>query len=209
MTQITPEQMAAIAATMADSFLEDPLMQEIFKGIEGAREIIYQHSLIQMNHFIKDHDVFLVEENPQAFLIGIDSANEKKFAETLIMLKIMLKTLGMLKPGAIITILANNQRTSRVLSLSWQKEFLKERYYHIKIIAIAEEMRGSGAFRKLVTPVIERCEIERIPIILETHNPRNVPIYEHYGFQVVSTRSAGGLELKQYCMLRSPQPVTK
>lgn len=202
MTEISPHILNMIAGVMTNSFLEDPLMQEVFNGIPNMRDIIFEHARLQLDFASKNQELIFVDDNPLAFLIGVDSKHEKKFAESWLYFRIMLKTLNMLRPSQIPKILANNNRASRVLSLSWQKKFVKGRHYHIKIIAIDKELRGSGIFRRLISPVIEFCDLKKIPIILETHNPNNVPIYQRFGFEVVDTRSAPGMDLKQYCMLR-------
>jgi len=208
MTKISFLKRKAIAATMADSFMEDPLWVELFNGIENVREIILEHGILHVDHYSKYGELYLIDDNPLAFLIGLDTKNKKFLPEAFFDLQIIVKTLLKLKFKELLKIQKNNQRASGVLSLSWQNEFVKGRYYHIKIIAIAKEMRGSGVFRKLIAPLIERCNREQIPMILETHNPKNVPIYERFGFQVVSTRSADGMDLKQYCMIRPPRPAS-
>lgn len=202
MTEISSYMLNVIAGVMTNSFIEDPLMQEVFNGIPNMRDIIFEHSRLQLDFASQNQELIFVDDNPLAFLIGVDSKHEKKFAESWLYFRIMLKTLNMLRPSQILKILANNNRASRVLSLSWQKKFVKGRYYHIKIIAIDKEQRGTGIFRRLISPVIEYCDLRNIPIVLETHNPNNVPIYERFGFKVVDTRSAPGMDLKQYCMLR-------
>ena len=39
-------------------------------------------------------------------------------------------------------------------------------------------------------------------ISLETHNPNNVPIYEHFGFKTYGIVEKPHFGLKQYCMIR-------
>lgn len=54
----------------------------------------------------------------------------------------------------------------------------------------------------LITPSIEFGDKERIPIVLETHNPDNVGLYQHFGFELVKTLTSPETEIKQYCMIR-------
>ena len=41
-------------------------------------------------------------------------------------------------------------------------------------------------------------------ISLETHNPDNVPLYEHFGFKVFGVVQKH-FSLKQYCLIREVQ----
>ncbi|TVQ07637.1 MAG: GNAT family N-acetyltransferase, partial [Balneolaceae bacterium] len=80
--------------------------------------------------------------------------------------------------------------------------------YRVKVISIDKSLRGTGAFRKLITPAIEYADQEQIPMVLETHNPSNVGLYEHFGFKLVKTISSPETDVQQYCMIREPQQIT-
>ena len=82
------------------------------------------------------------------------------------------------------------------------------RFYRIKIVAVDESMRGKGAFRRLVTPVLDFADKEKIPVVLETHNYDNVGLYEHFGFDLVKTIKSGETPIEQYCMIRNPVTET-
>ncbi len=66
------------------------------------------------------------------------------------------------------------------------------------------ENRGKGVFRRLITPTLNYCKEHNIPIILESTNPDNIPIYEHFGFKLVKTIAIEGIDLSQYCFIRYP-----
>jgi predicted acetyltransferase len=42
-----------------------------------------------------------------------------------------------------------------------------------------------GYVSKLIKPMLKRINEEGFPVYLETQNEKNVPLYEHYGFEVV------------------------
>lgn len=99
---------------------------------------------------------------------------------------------------------SNVKNVLKVINLKWQKEFIKGNYYYIKIIAVANENRGKGVFRKLITPTLNYCKEHNIPIILESTNPDNIAIYEHFGFKLVKTIAIDGIDLSQYCFIKYP-----
>lgn len=61
-------------------------------------------------------------------------------------------------------------------------------------------VQGPGEF--LMNEVILYAEDHRMMISLETHNPANVPIYEHFGFKVYGVLEKPHFDLKQYWMIR-------
>jgi len=51
-------------------------------------------------------------------------------------------------------------------------------------MAVSKEFQGKGFGGKFLRAVIEKSEIEKKPIYLETQNEKNVKLYEHFGFHV-------------------------
>lgn len=74
----------------------------------------------------------------------------------------------------------------------------------LQVVAVASELKGTGAFRRLIDPVIAECDASGIPMVLQTHNPNNVPLYEHFGFKLVEKVDSKELELSCYNMARMP-----
>jgi GNAT superfamily N-acetyltransferase len=58
-------------------------------------------------------------------------------------------------------------------------------YIFLFIMAVSQEFQGKGFGGKFLRAVIEKSEIEKKPIYLETQNEKNVKLYEHFGFHVV------------------------
>jgi len=58
-------------------------------------------------------------------------------------------------------------------------------YIHLFIMGISQEFQGKGFGGKLLRAIVEKAEIERKPMYLETQNEKNVTLYEKYGFYVV------------------------
>jgi GNAT superfamily N-acetyltransferase len=193
-----------IAKVMADSFGTDPLNQALLHGLTRKDELLHAHSMIHIDTAIRANSLKLLDGNPKAFLVGLDSNDESVLRDIRMVIKVYLKTLTMLGWRDVKTILSNNKKVKNVVNFKWQKEFIKNGYYRIKIVAVDKELRGTGAFRRLVTPVLDHCDELNIPIVLETHNYNNVGLYEHFGFQLVKTIESGDTDVKQYCMIRNP-----
>ena len=58
-------------------------------------------------------------------------------------------------------------------------------YIHLLIMGVSQEFQGKGFGGKLLRVIVEKAEIERKPMYLETQNEKNVTLYEKYGFYVV------------------------
>jgi predicted GNAT family N-acyltransferase len=205
MNTYSTETILSVAQVMADSFKDDPLNQTILRNISKKDKLLFEHSLIHVKQAVKTKSLRLLDGDPQAFLVGIARKDERAFKEMVHVVKVYLKTLGILGFRDLKTILANNKKTKKVVNFSWQKEFIEGEYYRIKIVAVDKSLRGTGAFRRLMTPVLESCDRKKIPVILETHNYTNVGLYNHFGFELVKTIESNDTDIKQYCMIRKPR----
>ncbi len=193
-----------VAKVMADSFKTDPLNQALLNGLTGKNELLHAHSLIHIDNAIRANSLQLLDGNPKAFLVGLDSDDESVLRDIRMVIRVYLKTFRILSWQDIKTILSNNKKVKNVVNFKWQKEFINDRYYRIKIVAVDKELKGTGAFRRLVTPVLDHCDKSNIPVVLETHNNNNVGLYEHFGFELVKTIESDNTDVKQYCMIRYP-----
>ncbi|HAG11050.1 MAG TPA: hypothetical protein DCK76_06640 [Desulfotomaculum sp.] len=84
----------------------------------------------------------------------------------------------------------------------WYKQYFTGEVYHLLVVVIDESLKGTGALRNILMPVINECEEKKIPIVLQTHNPDNVPLYQHYGFELMETHYSEELDLSCFCMAR-------
>lgn len=194
-----------VAAVMADSFKQDPASMAMMEGIEEPEKLFMAHTLMHSTHAFQTRSLRILDDDPRAFLIGYDSIHENKLLERKLHLKIIIKTLACLGLKNTKRMMNNMQKVGKVLNLSWYNEYIRGRHYRLKVIAVDKALRGSGAFRRLITPVMEYAGQNQIPVVLETHNPSNVGLYEHFGFLLVNTIAHPSIAIKQYCMIRYPE----
>lgn len=53
-------------------------------------------------------------------------------------------------------------------------------------VAVLPEARGQGAGGRVLAPILDRTDVERIPVYLNSTNPRNVAFYERLGFNTLA-----------------------
>lgn len=75
-------------------------------------------------------------------------------------------------------------------------------HWYLQIIGVDPAYHGQGFSSRLVRPVLERIDRERMPCFLETNTGKNVAIYRRFGFEVVSEDRMPGTELTIFAMLR-------
>jgi ribosomal protein S18 acetylase RimI-like enzyme len=77
-------------------------------------------------------------------------------------------------------------------------------HWYLQIIGVGPAYQGQGFSSRLLRPVLERIDRERMPCYLETNAEKNVAIYQRFGFEVVSEDKMPGTEVTAFAMLRKP-----
>ena len=78
-------------------------------------------------------------------------------------------------------------------------------HYYLSILAVAPESQGKGLASRLVKPILAVADERSRGAYLETMNPRNVPLYEHFGFIRVEEYHVPRTDLTVWAFYRPPR----
>ncbi len=59
----------------------------------------------------------------------------------------------------------------------------REPHWYLPLIAADPARQGQGLGTALMTAALERIDADGRPAYLESSNPRNIPLYERFGFE--------------------------
>jgi GNAT superfamily N-acetyltransferase len=59
-----------------------------------------------------------------------------------------------------------------------------EPHYYLDNIGVLPAARGKGLSSKLIRPILEKADAEKVLVYTDTVTRENIPFYEHFGFQV-------------------------
>ncbi len=71
----------------------------------------------------------------------------------------------------------------------------KEPYYYAWFLGVPPEEQGKGHGSKFIAEIFEKAYTEKRGIYLETSNPRNLPLYERFGFEIYHEWNGQGFTL--------------
>ena len=63
--------------------------------------------------------------------------------------------------------------------------------WYLPLIGVDPARQGRGYGSSLLRYALEQCDRDRMPAYLESSNPRNVPLYQRHGFEIIGTIQSG------------------
>lgn len=204
MIRVAKNQIEPVVKLLTECFIDDPLNIMQTKGISNKKEFLEKIFFLQLDNLEKTTDVYSSDDRFKSVLIGYEKNSIKLLKQLKLSIVVYFKLRRLVGKENLKIYLKNLKDVSKYIDLKWQNQFIKKNYYRINIIAIEQEERGKGILRALIMPIINQCNEKKIPVILETDNPKHIAIYEHFGFNLVKTISNNDIDLSQYCFIKYP-----
>jgi GNAT superfamily N-acetyltransferase len=76
--------------------------------------------------------------------------------------------------------------------------------WYLYNLSVRQSAQGKGIASKLMHPMLQFCDDEKMVAYLETNKESNVPMYQHYGFHLHETNPIPGSNVEHYSMVRYP-----
>jgi len=170
-----PDELDALATTLANAFGEDPLFRWLTgagpgESIEPKLRVLFG-ALMKQELRRDDHLVFTSDDGFGVALWVHPNQWKMSALTTLKVLPAMLRSLG--------------TKTPRMLGAfnAIEKVHPEPEHYFLEALGTTQQMQGKGLGSALIRPMLERCDAEGMPAYLESSNPQNIPFYARHGFR--------------------------
>ena len=90
-------------------------------------------------------------------------------------------------------------------AMSLKKEFTDHYDWYLYNLSIKKEAQGKGIASKLMKPMLQFCDDEKMIAYLETNKESNVGLYNHYGFDLMKEELIPKTPVTHYSMVRQPK----
>jgi ribosomal protein S18 acetylase RimI-like enzyme len=120
------------------------------------------------------------------------------------------KTLPFLMNGGLSLILHSGPDiigrllTYETYAMNLKKEFTEHYDWYLYNLSIKKDAQGKGVASKLLRPMLQFCDNERMVTYLETNKEANVGLYRHYGFELMKEERIPKSTVMHYAMVRKP-----
>ena len=187
-----------LAEVAADSYLDYPLHNWFTKGKydKKASKLIMQISLKTMT---KDAVIYADSEEINGFAAWLPFG----FTGS--------KTIPFLLNGGLRLIfhsglgIIGRLLTYETFAMNLKKEFTDNYDWYLYNLSIKKDAQGKGIASKLVRPMLQFCDDERMISYLETNKESNVGLYKHYGFDLMKQELIPKMTVTHYSMVRHPK----
>lgn len=89
-------------------------------------------------------------------------------------------------------------------AMNLKKQFTDNYDWYLFNLSIKKEAQGKGIASKLMRPMLQFCDDERMVAYLETNKEANVGLYKHYGFDLMREELIPKSPVMHYAMVRHP-----
>jgi ribosomal protein S18 acetylase RimI-like enzyme len=95
--------------------------------------------------------------------------------------------------------------TYETYAMNLKKGFTDNYDWYLYNLSIKKDAQGKGIASKLLRPMLQFCDDERMIAYLETNKASNVDLYKHYNFELKKEELIPKTTVFHYAMVRYPQ----
>lgn len=187
-----------LAQVAADAYQDYPLHNWFTKDKYDAKasELIMQISLRTMT---EDAVIYADSEELNGFAVwlpfGFTGSKTLPF-----LMNGGLRLILHCGPGIISRLLAYE-----TFAMKLKKEFTENYDWYLYNLSIKKDAQGKGIASKLMRPMLQFCDDERMVAYLETNKESNVGLYKHYGFDLMRQEQIPKSPVTHFAMVRTPK----
>lgn len=194
---VQEKDLERLAEVAADAYRDYPLHNWFTKGKYDklASKLIMQISLKTMT---EDAVIYADSEEMNGFAVWLPFG----FTGS--------KTLPFLASGGLKLILHSGLGiigrllTYENYAMRLKKDFTDNYDWYLYNLSIKKDAQGKGLASKLMRPMLQFCDDEKMVAYLETNKETNVGLYRHYGFDIMKEECIPKTPVMHYAMVREP-----
>ena len=167
---------AAVACMLARAFANDPLAQYVFPEDAIRRKRLVSVYRLYLRVFEQKGLVSINDDGTAAALWLPPGRYPLSLTEHVLLLPRMMLATGVQNlPGAL-----------RVLTHLEKMHPVGRRFWYLGVLGVEPDRQGSGVGSALLATGLRICDHDKVGTYLETAEPRNLPFYAKFGFDVLS-----------------------
>ena len=93
-------------------------------------------------------------------------------------------------------------------AMNLKRQYTDHYDWYLFNLSVKKDAQGKGIASKLMRPMLQFCDDERMVAYLETNKDTNVGLYRHYGFDLMKEEEIPKTPVTHYAMVRQPMETS-
>lgn len=201
--QVRKEDFPRLEKLLTRCFENDPLYCKLIPDEQLRKRLMPELFACDLSEFYETCEIYADSPGLNSVLVVSDEAESGNFFKHYLseFIALMKTDSYLIKEDPSLKTFWNFILGKDYLNSRWTDQLHQKRRLHIIYLAVDPDMQHHGLADLLVGEVIRYADRHRMMVSLETHNPKNVAMYEHFGFKVFGVVNKH-FDLKQYCLIR-------
>ncbi len=180
-------------------FIEDSLAILMFPEKETRKQKLYHYFQFRIKYGLRYGEVYATSSNLEGLAVWVYSDNVAmtNWRNMRAGGFNLFRTVG---KDAIIRMSKIGDFTSTL-----HKKHASFPHLYLAPIGVDPKFQGKGYASKLLRPMLNRLDQDKVHCFLETQSRYNVDIYLHYGFEVINKTTIPDTEIDHWLMERPPE----
>lgn len=202
--RVKEEDLDRVIRILTVCFSEDPLYHALIPDRDTRERLMPELFTCDLTEFFETCEIYADSSELNSILVVSDGTEHEAALHNLMVdFFALLKTDGyLIKEDPSLATLRKFIQGKDYLNSSWTDQLHQTERLHVIYLAVDPGHQHHGLAELLMNEVLDYAQQHKMLVSLETHNPDNVPIYEHFGFKVYGIVEKSHFNLKQYCMIK-------
>lgn len=190
----TPKEYEQMAKTLAQAFMNDPVINYILKP-NIRKDQALQDMFLMIMRFMKERDELYFTENMEGVALW-DPPDRwgLTFFQELSMVPTLFRICGLSRLGRFNSVMTATKKVHPSAS-----------HVYLFAIGVMPDLFGKGIGSQLMRHMLDRCDTEKVPAYLENTNEINTQFYLNHGFKITGEIQVSSEAPKILLMWRDPK----
>jgi ribosomal protein S18 acetylase RimI-like enzyme len=196
---LTLSDVEPAAQVLSQAFANDPLCVYILPSQKTRVKILYKFFLVYGELNIGNNRGYGIGDPLQGVAYWKSPTQEN--------LSISLKSLGKVIPLFFTLYFAGYMRGKPITAQidAMHKKYADEPHYYLDNLGVMPNAQGQKLSSKLLRPILQIADEQKVITYTDTVTRSNVAIYEHFGFQCVEECAVTNTGVTIWALRRPPQ----
>ena len=171
----------------------------LFEYIMGKKSSYKMLKAILAPSFASVKDSVLgISNNENADAVAIFAPPKYKGSKFIpFMLNGGIKLMFIAPPSTFLRLMKYENHTMKL-----KKQYTNHESWYLYNVTVKPECQNNGYCSELLKPMFKYFDENGQDCYLETHSDLNIPLYEHYGFELLEANNIPRTKVKHYAMIR-------